>query len=220
MPKDKDLKRLIRVRMDKTGESYTAARLQVLKKGTPLPENHVELAGVRDETVKAKTGHTWKEWTRLLDDVDAVAMSHPEIARYVVDNFDIGSWWAQSVTVGYERIRGLREVGQRRTTGEYEANKSKTFPVPIASLFEAFIDEANRHEWMRAQPEITTVRQNRSLRMIWEDGTAVDAWFTSKGDAKSSVQIQHRKLKSAAELQARKDFWQERFKALGDLLTL
>src|SRR3954467_11720027 len=32
MPKQKDLKRLVRARMQKTGEAYTAARAQVLRK--------------------------------------------------------------------------------------------------------------------------------------------------------------------------------------------
>ena len=32
MPTGKDLKRLVRARMKKTGESYTAARAQLLKK--------------------------------------------------------------------------------------------------------------------------------------------------------------------------------------------
>jgi hypothetical protein len=32
MPTGKDLKRLVRDRMKKTGESYTAARMQLLKK--------------------------------------------------------------------------------------------------------------------------------------------------------------------------------------------
>ena len=37
MPRDKDLKRLVRTRMKKTGEAYTAARAQILKKGTRTP---------------------------------------------------------------------------------------------------------------------------------------------------------------------------------------
>ena len=32
MPRQKDLKRLVRARMEKTGEAYTAARAQVLRK--------------------------------------------------------------------------------------------------------------------------------------------------------------------------------------------
>ena len=63
MPKDKDLKRLIRARMDKTGESYTAARAHVVgAPPAPLPEDHETVAGMRDEKVADATGRTWPEW--------------------------------------------------------------------------------------------------------------------------------------------------------------
>lgn len=48
MPKNKDLKRLIRARMEKTGESYTAARSHLLSKDLPLPAEYAQLAGMRD----------------------------------------------------------------------------------------------------------------------------------------------------------------------------
>ena len=44
-------------------------------------------------------------------------MPHKEIARYVREKFAVSGWWAQTITVGYERIRGLREKGQRRSGG-------------------------------------------------------------------------------------------------------
>ena len=98
----------------------------------PLPANYLELAGVGDETVSARTGRTWAEWVRFLDAHGAYDLPHPEIAKLALAETGHG-WWSQSVAVGYERIRGLREVGQRRS-GEYEANRSKTMPVPVERL--------------------------------------------------------------------------------------
>ena len=70
MTTDKDLKRLVRARMKKTGEAYTAARAQVLRKSAkptkPAPE-YAKLAGMADDVVKEKTGRTWTEWVRALD---------------------------------------------------------------------------------------------------------------------------------------------------------
>ena len=37
MPRNKDLKRLVRARMRKTGEDYTAARARILEKSAPAP---------------------------------------------------------------------------------------------------------------------------------------------------------------------------------------
>lgn len=42
MPKDKDLKRLIRARMRKTGEPYTTARSQLLKKTCLQPQTDAQ----------------------------------------------------------------------------------------------------------------------------------------------------------------------------------
>ena len=47
MPIQKDFKRLVRSRMKKTGEAYTAARLQVLKKREPIV-NYAEAAGMSE----------------------------------------------------------------------------------------------------------------------------------------------------------------------------
>jgi hypothetical protein len=69
MPRNKDLKRLIRSRMDKTGEAYTAARAQLLRRAKPVSPHtaagspdYATLAGKSDATVKAKTGCTWARW--------------------------------------------------------------------------------------------------------------------------------------------------------------
>ena len=41
-------------------------------------------------------------------------MSHTEIAAMVNKTWKVDGWWSQTVTVGYERIKGLRARGQRR----------------------------------------------------------------------------------------------------------
>src|SRR5262249_30375221 len=88
MPKNKDLKRLIRARMQKTGESYTTARLHTLdKKSKEVPQvpateppHYATVAGMSDEAVKKATGCTWVRWVAALDHVQATEMSHREIA--------------------------------------------------------------------------------------------------------------------------------------------
>src|SRR3982751_1111132 len=108
MPKQKDLKRIVRDRMEKTGESYTAARLQLVRK----KENYAETAGMTDAAVKKATGRNWAQWVRLLDAEKSAQKPHREIAKSV-SSIGTPDWWSQMVTVGYERIRGLRDRGQR-----------------------------------------------------------------------------------------------------------
>ena len=82
MPKQKDLKRLIRSRMTKTGEAYTAARLQILKKTEPT-SNYAKVAGMSDASVSKRTGRTWAQWVRTLDAAGASEKPHREIAQHV-----------------------------------------------------------------------------------------------------------------------------------------
>src|SRR5688500_10186870 len=145
MTKDKDIKRRIRARMEKTGESYTTARSHLLRsKSLPLPDNYEKLTGKSDEVMLARTGRAWPEWVAALDGMGAVEMEHRDIARWVHEETGL-DWWSQTITVGYERIRGLRDVGQRRG-GTYEANKSRTYHVPVTELFAAFLDDERRRE--------------------------------------------------------------------------
>ncbi len=218
MPLQKDLKRLIRNRMQKTAESYTAARSQILTRNTPPAARFAELAAMSDDAVRAKTGRTWKQWVRELDSVDAIAKSHKEIAKHVYDSYDVSGWWAQTVTVGYERIRGLREIGQK-CDGSFDANKSKTFAVPVTKLYRAFSVKRTRERWLpKIDLKIRTSTADKSMRITWPDDTSVHAYFTAKGANKSQIAIQHVGLPDKKDIAARKEFWAERLTALGDIL--
>ena len=218
MTSDKDRKRRIRARMEKTGESYTAARAQLLRtRPRPIPPNYAELAGMSDEAVAAKTGRTWKEWVRALDDLGAMEMTHKDVARWVHDTTGL-DWWSQMVTVGYERIRGVRKRGQR-LSGTFEASKSRTLPVSAEHAFRAFADAKLRKRWLDVELVIRKAAPPKSVRITWADGTNVEVWITPKGDARSTVAIAHGKLPSQAAVADAKSFWNERLDALAALVA-
>jgi uncharacterized protein YndB with AHSA1/START domain len=216
MPIQKDLKRLVRSRMKKTGEAYAAARLQVLRKREPTV-NYADAAGMSDAVVKTKTGRTWAEWVRVLDDARAVEMPHREIARFV-SSLGTPGWWTQMVTVGYERIRGLREKGQRRG-GLYEAGKSRTFNVPIETLYDAFANARTRRRWLEVKVTVRAAAQNKRMRLTWDDDTLVELGFTAKGSAKSVVAVVHQKLPNKSAADAIKKTWAGHFDRLAQLLA-
>ena len=217
MPKQKDLKRLVRDRMRQTGESYTTARAHVVRTGDDR-RNLAELAGMSDQAVETRTGRDWSGWVAALDRAGATSKPHKEIARLLVDEHELSGWWAQTVTVGYERIRGLRDKGQRRGGG-YDVNKSKTFPVPIATLYGAF-GARRRARWLGdVSLRVKTARRETSMRLVWEDGRPVDLWFTARSPGKSQVQVQHRELPDRKTADRVRAEWTERLSALGRLLT-
>lgn len=223
MTRDKDRKRIIRERMRKTGESYTAARAQVLSKATPRQPRMsaaamAERAGMADATIKARTGRSWPEWVRALDADNAAALPHRDIARLVHGKHGIGNWWAQSVTVGYERIKGLREQGQRRG-GAFEANKSKTFNVSAAAVFRAWSDDGLRRRWIGVDTTVRTATAPKTIRLQWPDGTIVIGYLTPKGTSKTQLALTHTKLATKAAAEAAKREWGQRLVSLGELLA-
>jgi hypothetical protein len=224
MPRDKDRKRIIRNRMKKTGESYTTARTHVISRGQvkrppTRTVDHAALAGMSDDTIVAKTGRTWQEWARVLDADDAAALPHRDIAALVHKKHRVGDWWAQTVTVGYERIKGLRERGQRRG-GAYEAGKSRTFSVPVNVLFKAWADDAMRRRWLDGvAATVRTATAPKSLRLQWPDGTIVVVGFTAKSDARSVVDLTHTKLRDKVASVNAKKYWTDRLDALASLFA-
>jgi hypothetical protein len=227
MPTDKDFKRLVRSRMQKTGEAYTTARAQLLQKqqrqATPRPAapppDYAKLAGMSDAAIKAKTGCTWERWARALDHVAAHQWSHREIAEYVHQKYEVSGWWSQSVTVGYERIKGLRAIGQRRGGG-FEASKSKTFAVPVGRLYRAFQDARSRRRWLGGvKLTVRTAIPNKSMRVTWPDGTSVELYFVGKAADKSQLAVQHVKLADKPSADRMKAYWAERLGALETMIT-
>ncbi len=216
MTANKDFKRLVRRRMLRTGESYTAARSKLLRK-PPAKTDYATLAGITDAAIKAKTGCTWELWTKALDYARAHEWPHRQIAEYVHKKYKVGDWWAQTVTVGYERIKGLRAIGQRRD-GTFEAAKSKTFGVSLTRLYRSCSDPKLRSEWLPGDLTVRSATPLKYMRMAWPDGTTVVLGFTKKGAAKSQVAIQHSKLSDRAAVTKMKAFWQERLSALGEVL--
>ena len=217
MTENKDLKRIVRARMTKTGESYTAARAHIAK--TPRPIDYAKLAGMSSAVIQEKTGCTWEKWVKSLDYHGAERMSHRDIAKLVSEKYKVPSWWTQTVTVGYERIKGLRARGQRRD-GTFEASKSRTFNVPVQTLYDAWADARMRKRWLDgAEIKIRTATSPKSLRITWSDGNIIAVGFYPKGPDKSSVAVQHPKLPDRATADSLKKYWSERLDDLGRVLA-
>jgi hypothetical protein len=230
MTQDKDLKRLVRARMKKTGESYTSARAQITRKpkektsiaetrATVSTKDYAKLAGMSNAVIKEKTGCTWDKWVKSLDYYGAEQMSHREIAELVSEKYKVPSWWTQTVTVGYERIKGLRARGQRRD-GTYEATKSRTLNVPIEKLFDAWADTRTRNRWLTdAKVKVRSSTRPKYLRLDWNGNTIIAVGFLSKGEKKSSVAVQHTKLADNETADRLKKYWSEQLDNLADTLT-
>jgi len=229
MPRQKDLKKLVRARMRKTGEAYTAARAQIVKRkavekaaapqqpGDVLVTDYAKVAGMSDAAVKAKTACTWERWVKSLDHHGAASMPHGEIATLIHEKWKVDGWWSQMVAVGYERIKGLRERGQRRT-GHYDASKSRTFNVPVARVFDAVTVRRLLARWLPDASKVRTTRKERSARLVMKDGSIAAFGLTKKGETKTILSVQQGKLPDRAARERVKRSWGERLDALAEVL--
>jgi len=217
MTRQKAFKRLVRMRMEKTGESYTAARATLLTAEQPKATEGPALT-MSDEAIRRRTGRGWEQWFDLLDEWGAAERPHKEIARWLREEQGVDGWGAQSVTVSYERARGGRAVGEY--PDGFAITASKTVAVPVARLFDAFVDDSLRERWLPdGELRERTASRSKSARFDWGDGeTRVVVDFTAKGEAKSTVALAHERLPDAEEAERMKVYWRERVAAMREML--
>jgi hypothetical protein len=219
MTTQRSFKRLVRSRMEKTGESYTAARASLLAAEEPKAAVRPALA-TSDEAIRRRTGRGWEEWFDLLDEWGAAERSHREIARWVAEQQSVDplAWNAQAVAGSYEFARGLRAVGEH--PDGFAITASRTVAVPVERLYEAFVDESLRERWLpEAELRERTATRPRSARFDWGDGeTRVNVTFLAKADGKSTVAVAHERLADAQEAERIKAYWRDRVATLKEVL--
>jgi hypothetical protein len=215
MTEHKSFKRLVRFRMEKTGESYMAARAMLLR-AEPSNGTGAPTLKTSDEKIRERTGRGWEEWFVLLDDWGAAGRSHREIARWLAEQMGIHplAWNAQAITASYELTRGLREVGEK--DDGFAITASKTVAVAVERLYEAVVSESARAAWLPdARLTERTATRPKSARFDWAEGpTRVHVTFLARGEAKSTIAVEHRRLADAGEADRMKSYWRERLSVL------
>ena len=219
MTTQKTLKRRVRARSAKTGESYTAARAQVLRKTDPpqpAPDS-MALAGITDEAMIRGTGKPLSEWFPLLDAWGASEHKHTEIARWLVNEHGVPGWWAQSVTVAWERARGIRVLHQ--DPAGFSISVSKTVAATAERVSDAWTDASLRSAWLHAPIRLRRSTRGRSARFDWDEPPSlVGVMLFAKGDAKTQISLGHEKLPDAEAADRLKLMWRERLSALKAVL--
>jgi hypothetical protein len=164
--------------------------------------------------VRVATGRTWDAWFSLIDRWGGRERKHKAVAAFLVEEHEVPGWWAQSITVWYERERGLRLKHQQ--ADGFTIYASKTVAVPVDVLFDAFVDARKRRKWLTdGTMRLRTAQANHGARFNWGDGTTrVVASFESKGASKSVVAVAHEKLADPDDAEVAKAAWRERLSRL------
>jgi hypothetical protein len=236
------LKKVIRARVAKTGERYTTARRHVLNElqqrssppaitspTTLRPTPAISRGSVSDTTSREKTGHGLTHWFDVLDRFGAVEKGHTAAARHLHDSHGVPGWYAQGITVAYERARGVRALNQRGD-GAYEVSISKVVAATTTDVINAFA-KTGRRQWMKgvdvdlARALTAAIDGSASsgfvvrpdgqgrLRYKWDD-TTVQFYLLPKDRGKLSVIVTNTKLAGAAILERRRTQWRTALNAL------
>lgn len=230
MPTQKVFKQRVRSRMAKTGESYTAARLQLVRKSTettaahePLPiasqpEPDPALFGVPDDSMLERTGRRHAEWFALLDEWGATSRGHTEIARWLGSAHGVPGWWTQSITVSYERARGMR--ARHQMADGYSIGATRSIATTVDAVLQAFTDPATRDAWLPDAPlRSRPTRAARTARFDWlEPASRLVVTVVERPAGKVAVTATHERIQDASDAARLKAAWRTRLGELKELL--
>jgi uncharacterized protein YndB with AHSA1/START domain len=180
------------------------------------PESNNDEQHLSDASVLAKTGKTWPEWFAILDAAGAEFMDHRQIVAYLSRAHVVSPWWQQMVTVTYEQDRVSRLKSKQRD--EFQVSAASVCEASPATLYQAWVDDTLRRQWLPDEILIERSIPGRSLSAVWSEGkTNLEVEFHMRMDGKCQVSVQHRDLASAEVAERLKVGWEE---ALARLKTL
>jgi hypothetical protein len=164
--------------------------------------------------MKRATGKGHDAWFTLLDDWGATAHMHTEIAKWLRETQGVGGWWAQNITVNYERARGMRAPHQM--AGGYSVSATRTIATTPERALVAFTSPALRKGWLPdAHMRQRATRATLTARFDWpEPASRVVVNIVPKGDDKAVVAVAHEQLPDAVSADRLKVAWRG---WLGDL---
>lgn len=165
---------------------------------------------ITDKLVIEKTGKPMEHWFLMLDKKGATAIKPSEIFQLAANIKQLqllGEWNLNLLITTYCWSRGIKKRGEKENG--YEISVSKTINVAVKDLYESWVVDTKRNDWLGKEKIIfRKTTANKSARITWSDQvTSLSIDFYEKGLQKSQVLVQHQKIaddKTAASL---KDYW-------------
>jgi hypothetical protein len=202
--------------MEKTGERYGAARRVLIEQASDdKGRTWVAVPDMSDDTLRDSTGRGWDEWCDIIDAWEGHDAGHTAIAAHVNQVHGVDGWWSQTVTVGYERITGLR-LPYQQPDGSFTTSKSRTVTTDAAALREMLLDETDRSDLFPGlSTELRSRPASKVIRLAIGPGTAQIA-VDPQADGKAKVAIAHERLPSIEDVDEWKNYWAEWLDAIDE----
>jgi uncharacterized protein YndB with AHSA1/START domain len=107
---------------------------------------------MNEQAFEQATGRSRSEWFEIIRSSGKTDPSHKEIADYLHDAHGVSSWWAQEITVEYEKHIGRRVLGQTQD-GLFQIGVSKTIPAPAGKVWN-LLKSAEGINLITSNPEV------------------------------------------------------------------
>ena len=185
-------------------------------------------AGASDEAIAENTGKRLAQWFRVLDRFGAAERGHTAAARHLREEHGVGGWYAQSITVAYERARGLR-VENQAGDGTFQVSVSRVVPASLPRVIEAVQRKRERSRWLReVDPALVSaleealgakgglaVKDGKAARVRFRWGkSTVEFHLAARSDGRASVVASTTGLASKAAVESRRASWKTALDAL------
>jgi hypothetical protein len=238
MTQTRKLKKAIRARAKKTGESYAAARRQYLKPVTTpkVPARPKTAGSVGEAAARKATGHGLDHWFAVLDAFSpGGSKGHAAAAEHLSKDHGVPMWYCQGLTVAWERARGHRAMNQS-CDGDFQVSVSRVLPADLARVGRAITDPKARRAWLKdVEPALERAlhaglvhEKSKGLRLVtpergrlryrW-DGSVVEIYLYAKPGGKTSVVASNEELKDASAVERRRAIWKDALDGLKEYLS-
>lgn len=167
---------------------------------------------VSEAAIEKATGQTWQAWFERLEEHGARDLAHKEIATWLVNEQKVAGWWAQSLTVRYEREIGRRQTGQDNK-GNFSASASKTLSGSIDDAMQWWLKKVEATDAFHGidivTSSTTSTEKWRHYRAGLADGSRVVVGIYAKTPTKAGLGLQHEKITSGAMAELWRVYWKQ-----------
>lgn len=194
-----------------------------------------------DDAVRAATGRDWREWEKALDARGAADLPHKRIVALLGEMGVESGWWRQQVTVGYEKLKGKRVLGQTAGTG-FQVGVRRTVAAAPEDAWRLLTSAEGVRAWLGdvrglrmekgetyeaaggAAGEVRVVKPDSHLRITWRPAewaraSTIQVRVMPAAGGKTVISFHEEHLPGAAEREARRAHFDAALDALQRKLT-
>jgi len=151
-----------------------------------------------EKAYQEATGQSKEYWFKKLKDKEqGQVLSHKELAEYLATYNEVSFWWAQSITVDYEKKNGRRVTGETGTSG-FQIGVSKTLHCTVERGWQILLSPEGQSLWLQPDVELK-IEKGASCRRedgfsakvrVWNPNSHLRlSWQLSQWDQPSILQI-------------------------------